>query len=150
MQFEILPLEGKIKHIGQMITFVDQGTTEVQHRIRCAWSAFTKHRQELTSQSYRLHHRLHLFDAVVRPTITHGAGTWATAKEHEKCFAPLNAECFVSSHKKKQTQTRRKLEEKTFVTTKSARRLKKKTAHMMNAIKTPAFTRRRCKKHNKQ
>ena len=54
----------------------------MQHRIRCAWSAFTKHRQELTSQSCRLEHRLQLFDAVV--TITYGAGTWATAKEHEK------------------------------------------------------------------
>ena len=28
--------------------------------------------------------RLHLFNAVVTPTITYGAGTWATTKEHEK------------------------------------------------------------------
>ena len=70
--------------LKQKTTFVDQETTEVQHRIRCAWSAFTKHRQKLTSRSYRLQHRLHLFDAVVTPSITYGAGSGATAKEHEK------------------------------------------------------------------
>ena len=49
---EILPLEGKVKHLGQMITFMDQETSEVQHRIRCAWSTFTRHRQELTSFTF--------------------------------------------------------------------------------------------------
>ena len=39
---EILPPEGKLKYLGQMITFVGQETTEAG--IRCAWSAFTKHR----------------------------------------------------------------------------------------------------------
>ena len=83
MHVEMLPPEGKVKFLGQMTTFLDQETTEVQHRIRCAWSTFTKHRQELTSQSYLLRRRLHLFDAVLTPTITHGAGTWARTKEHE-------------------------------------------------------------------
>ena len=50
MHVKILLLDGK--YLGQMITFVDQETTEGQHRIRCAWSAFTKHRQGLTSQSH--------------------------------------------------------------------------------------------------
>ena len=36
---EILPPEGKVQYLGQMITFMNQGTTEVQHRSRCAWSA---------------------------------------------------------------------------------------------------------------
>ena len=86
MHVEILPPEGKVRFLEQIITFVDQEATEVQHRIRCAWSAFAKHQQELTSQSYLLQHRLHLFDAVDAPTITYGAGTWATTKEHEKMF----------------------------------------------------------------
>ena len=51
MHVEILLHQGKAKYLGQMITFVDQETAEVQHRIRCAWSAFARHRQELTSQS---------------------------------------------------------------------------------------------------
>ena len=62
MHVEILLPEGKVKYEGQMIT-------EVQHRIRCAWSVFARHRQELTSQSYLLRHRLHLFVAVVTSTI---------------------------------------------------------------------------------
>ena len=40
----VLPLEGKVKSLGQMITFMHQETFEVQHRIRRAWSAFAKHR----------------------------------------------------------------------------------------------------------
>ena len=50
MHVEILPPEGTVKYLEQMITFVDQETTEVQHRIRCAWSAFARHRQELNIQ----------------------------------------------------------------------------------------------------
>ena len=84
MHVEILAPEGEVKYLGQMITFVDKETTEVQHRIRCAWPAFARHRQEPTSQFYPLRHLLHLFDAVVTPTVTYGAGTRTTTEEHEK------------------------------------------------------------------
>ena len=60
IHIEILPPEGKVTYLVQMITVMDQETTEVQHRIRCAWSAFARNRQELTSNSYLLKHRLHL------------------------------------------------------------------------------------------
>ena len=84
MDVEMLPPEGKVKYLGQRITFMDHDTTEVQQRTRCAWSAFAGHRQALTSKSYLLRHGLHLFDAVVTSTIMYGAGTWTTTKEHEK------------------------------------------------------------------
>ena len=61
----------KAKYLGQMITFVDQENAEIQHRIWCALSAFARHRQELTSQSNLLRHRILQFDAVVTPTIMH-------------------------------------------------------------------------------
>ena len=61
-----------------------QGNHEVQHRIRCAWTPFANHRQEPTSQSYPLRHRLHQFDVIITPTLTYGDGTWTTTKEHEK------------------------------------------------------------------
>ena len=78
----VLPPKGTVKYLEQqMITFVDHETTEVQHRIRCAWSEFAKHRQELTSQSHLLRHRLQVVDAVVTPIITYGAGTWATSSQ---------------------------------------------------------------------
>ena len=45
-----------------------------------------KHRQELTSHSYLLRHRVHLFGVAGTPTITYGAGTWVTTQEHENMF----------------------------------------------------------------
>ena len=50
MHVKILLTEGNVKYLGQVITFVDQETIEVQHKTRCAWSAFARHRQELTTQ----------------------------------------------------------------------------------------------------
>ena len=38
---------------------------------------------------HSLTHNLHLLDAVVSPTITCGAGTWTTAKEHEKLLRTI-------------------------------------------------------------
>ena len=92
------------------MTFVEQETTEVRHRIRCTWSAFAKHRQEPTVQSYLLGHRLHLFHAVVTPTITYGAGTWATTEEHEKCSALHSTECFDSSSRQRENTNKTKKE----------------------------------------
>ena len=113
------------------MTFVEQETTEVRHRIRFAWSAFAKHRQEPTFQSNLLGLRLHLFDPVVTSTVTCGAGTWATTKEHEKCSALHSTECFDSSSRQRENTNKhgKKLEKKTFATIKNARRLTKKTAH---------------------
>ena len=141
MRAEMLPLAGKVKYLGQMITFVDQETTEVQHRIRCASSAFTKHRQELTLQSYFFRHRLPLCDAVVTPTMKYGGGTKATTKESEKMLRTTQRRMLrlITQKKKIQQKRRRKLKEKTLITMKSARRLKKKSAHMMNGTKTTVF-----------
>ena len=141
MHVEILSPEERVLYLEQMVTFVEQETTEVRHRIRCTWSAFAKHRQELTSQSYLLRHRLHLFDDVVTPTVTCGAGTWATTKEHRKCSALHSTECFDSSSRQRENTNkhRRKLEKKTFATMKQVRRFRKKAARMMNSTKTGVF-----------
>ena len=101
MHVELLLPEGNVKYLEQMITFVDQETTEVQQRIRCAWSAFAKHREELTSQSYLLRLWLHQFDAVVTPTITYDAGTWPQ-QNTKKCSALPSAECSDSSSRQKE------------------------------------------------
>ena len=69
---------------GQMITFQQQETTEIRNRIRAAWATFHKCRQELTSRTYMLRHRLRLFDAVVSPTMNYASGTWTLAKEDER------------------------------------------------------------------
>ena len=113
-KLEILPPEGKLKSLGQMATVVDQETTEVPHRIRCAWPAFARHRQELASQSCSLRHRLHMFDAVVTPTITYGAGT----KENEKMLRTAQRRKLRLIIQTDKNSKRRNLEEQTFGTTK--------------------------------
>ena len=84
MKLEILPPEEKVKYSGQMITFEQHDTPEMQHRIRCAWSAFAKHRQEVTSKSYPFRQRMKQFESVVTPSMMYGAGTWTTTKELER------------------------------------------------------------------
>ena len=73
-----------VKYLGQRISFHQQETLEIKSRIRAAWAAFHKYRQELTSKKYLLNYRLRLFDATVSPTPCYAAGTWAPNKEHER------------------------------------------------------------------
>ena len=59
-------------------------TGEVNNRLKAAWAAFHKYRQELTSKDYRLCHRLRLFSMVITSTLTYASGTWTLTQKHEK------------------------------------------------------------------
>ena len=61
IQIEILKKSESARYLGQKITFQDQETEEIKNRLKAAWAAFHKYRQELTSRDYRLCHRLRLF-----------------------------------------------------------------------------------------
>ena len=50
-----------------MITFQQQETTEIKNRIRVAWATFYNYKQELTSKSYLLRHRLRIFSPSGHP-----------------------------------------------------------------------------------
>ena len=63
IKVEILTREGSAKYLGRKITFQEQETTEIRNRIRAAWATFHKYRQELTSKSYPIEHRLRLSEA---------------------------------------------------------------------------------------
>ena len=54
MKVEILTRGENVRYLGQMITFLQQETTEIRNRIRAAWATFPKYRQELTSKNYML------------------------------------------------------------------------------------------------
>ena len=84
IKIEILTRGESVRYLGQTITFRPQETTEIKNRIRAAWATFHKCKQELTSKSYMLKHRLRLFDAVKTPTICYASGTWAPTKKHER------------------------------------------------------------------
>ena len=50
IKVEILTRGENVRYLGQMITFLQQETTEIRNRIRAAWATFHKYRQELTSK----------------------------------------------------------------------------------------------------
>ena len=54
VKIEILTRGESTKYLGQMITFLQQETTEIKNRIRAAWATLHKYRQELTSKNYML------------------------------------------------------------------------------------------------
>ena len=53
---EILTRGESARFLDQMITFLQQETTEIRSRIRAAWATFHKYRQELTSKNHLLKH----------------------------------------------------------------------------------------------
>ena len=87
---EIFAREASAKDLGQMVTFQQQEMTEIKNRIRAAWATFYKYKQELTSKSYFLRHRLRLFDMVVTPTMNYDSGTWTHSKGHERTIQSMH------------------------------------------------------------
>ena len=81
-----------MKYLGRTITFEEQETIEIKNRIRFACSSFAKHRQELTSRSFLLRHRLRLLDAVITPSMLYGAGAWIPMFEHKKMIRSTGRE----------------------------------------------------------
>ena len=84
MNIEILPLQGQIKHLGQLIIFNNAVQVEFDHRTTCAWATFTSHIRELTSPKYPLKDRLNLFGATVTPSVFYASGTWRVTEEVKK------------------------------------------------------------------
>ena len=84
IKIEVLAKGDSARYLGQKITFEEQETEEVNNRLKAAWAAFHKYRQELTSKDYRLCHRLRPFSLVITPTLTYASGTWTLTLKHEK------------------------------------------------------------------
>ena len=84
IKVEVLPISDKAQYLRQTISLEQQETTEIKSRIRATWASFSGYRQELTSRSYLLRHRLRLFNMVITPSLTYGSGTWTLSHEHER------------------------------------------------------------------
>ena len=84
IKIEVLAKGDSARYLGQKNTFEEQETEEIKNRLKAAWAAFHKYRQELTSKDYRLCHRLRLFGMVITPALTYASGTWALTLKHEK------------------------------------------------------------------
>ena len=70
IKVEVPPVHECAKYLGQTITFQQQETTEIRSRIRAAWASFYRYKQELTSKSYSLQHKVRFFNTVITPTLT--------------------------------------------------------------------------------
>ena len=88
ISIESLSKGDSARYLGQKITFEEQETEEIKNRMKVAWAAFHKYRQESTSKHYRLCHRLRLFGVVVTPTLTYASGTWTLSQKHERMIKP--------------------------------------------------------------
>ena len=84
IKIEVLAKGDSARYLGQKITFEEQGTEKIKNRLKAAWAAFHKYRQELTSKDYRLCHRLRLFNMVITPTMIYASGTWTLTLKHKK------------------------------------------------------------------
>eukprot|EP00959_Pyramimonas_sp_CCMP1952_P361646 7573952-Pyramimonas_sp.AAC.1 len=70
---EIVPYEGSVTYLGQLISFNESMETGIHHRTRTVWASFTSRKQELTSKHYPLAHRLRLFSSTAASTALYGA-----------------------------------------------------------------------------
>ena len=86
IQFDNIKIEGLAKgvsarYFGQKITFEEQEIEEIRNRLKAAWAAFHKYRQELTAKDYHFCQRFRLFTMVITPTMTYASGTWTSSKK---------------------------------------------------------------------
>ena len=58
-------------------------STEICHRISCAWASFTKLKSELCNNQYCRRSRARLFDAVISTTMMYGCSSWTLTEAHE-------------------------------------------------------------------
>ena len=120
------------------MTLGQQETTEIKSRIRAAWASFSKYRQELTSRSYLLRHRLRLFNMVITPTLTYGSGTWTLSHEHER---------MIRSTRRKMLrlliQTKRRYKRK--IKNKEVRTEKRRTMKEANRIRQQTLTKEKAR-----
>ena len=118
IKVEMLTKEESTTYLGQMVTFQQQETIEIKNRIRAAWAAFYKHKHELISKSYFLHHRLRQFDMVIIPTMNYASGTWTLSKEHERMIQSTQRKMLrliIQTKRKNKNKTHHKHGEKVKV-----------------------------------
>ena len=84
IKVEVLLVHECAKYLGQTITLQQQETMESRSRIRAARASFCRYKQELTSISYPLQHRLRLLNMVLSLALGYACGTWTLTNEHER------------------------------------------------------------------
>lgn len=73
------------KYLGQIISFSNRQSKEIDARISAAWRSFWSLKRFLLS-SLPMHHKRILMDSVIIPTLTYGCQTWNISADDEKKF----------------------------------------------------------------
>ena len=84
IKIEVLSKGDSARYLGRKSRSRSKKLKRSKNRLKAAWAAFHKYRQELTSKDYRLCHRLRLFGMVITPTLTYASGTWTISQKHER------------------------------------------------------------------
>ena len=144
IKVEVLPIHECAKYLGQRISFQQQETTEIRSRIRAAQASFCRYKQELTSRSYPVQHKLRLFNMVISPTMGYACGTWTLTNEHEGMIRSSQRKKLRLTiktrrkYKKKKTTSNLKIKKATLKKKKAKRT--PKTVHKKEAAQTPIAT----------
>ena len=70
--------------MGRILNLWTPHDTEIDHRLKRAWSKFAMFKAQLTNKLYPLFERLRLFHAVVTPTILYGCASWVMTSVRER------------------------------------------------------------------
>ena len=108
---EILTKEESTTYLGQVVTLRTVGDDRDKERNR---ATVLRNKQELTSESYFLRHRLRLFAMEVNPTMNYASRTWTLSKEHERMIQSTQRKMlgFIIQTKRRYKKTRSKNENK--------------------------------------
>ena len=138
IKIEVLSKGDSARYLGQKITFEEQETEEIKNRLKAAWAAFHKYRQELTSKDYRLCHRLRLFNMVITPTLTYASRTWTLSQKHERMIRTAQRKMLrhiVQTKRNTNQETKKKQRMKQRRRRKSTKKKKKKSARLTKKLK---------------
>jgi Reverse transcriptase (RNA-dependent DNA polymerase) len=67
------------KYLGQLISFEDRGSKEVNARIRAEWNSFWSQKKFFCG-NLPIFHKMRLFDASILSILTYGAQTWSLSE----------------------------------------------------------------------
>ena len=81
---EVLPVDGETEYLGRLLCFSAFHDRELDHRINKAWKKFHLFKLELCCNSYPLHERMRLFNAVITPSILYGCAAWTMDDARKK------------------------------------------------------------------
>ena len=144
-------LRVRVRSIWQTITFQQQETAEIKNRIRAAWASLYRYKQELTSRSYFLPHRLRLFNMVITPTMSHDFGNWTLSKEHERMIRSTQRKVLrlivqtekIQKENSAQQERRRRRRQKKQTTEAQTKKLRRVAVQTEIATKTATFPSRK-------